>query len=137
MTDKLAQSRVFREVTSELVANGLGFRFQATGRSMLPTIQDGEMLHVRPVAWRSVKVADIVLFRDGAEFKAHRVIRKTGDLLVTRGDSSWQADSAIRRGQIVGKIVAKECAGTGRVVSLGGVKERVVFFARAVRSRIW
>src|SRR5258708_8790440 len=118
MTDERAHSRAFREVTSELVTNGLGFRFQARGRSMWPTIQDGNMLHVRPVDWKSLKVADIVLFRDGAEFKAHRVIRKKGDLFITRGDSSSQADGAIRGGQIVGRIIAKECAPTGRIVFL-------------------
>ena len=45
MSEDRAQSRAFRELAGELVASGLGFRFQAMGRSMLPAIQDGEMLH--------------------------------------------------------------------------------------------
>src|SRR6266568_114740 len=136
MTDERAQSRAFREVTSELVANGLGFRFQARGRSMLPSIQDGDLLHVRPVDWKSLKVADIVLFRDGAEFKAHRVIRKKGDIFVTRGDSSLQPDVAIRGGQIVGKIIAKECADAGRIVPLEGRTARLRFVLSEARRRV-
>src|SRR5207245_1073365 len=64
------------------------------------------------------------------------VIRKKGDRFITRGDSSSQADGAIRGGQIVGRITAKECAPTGRIVMLEGRGARLRFFAAGSRWRI-
>src|SRR5438445_1585872 len=130
-------SRVFWKLAADLVGNGLGFRFQAKGRSMLPTIQDGEFLHVQPANAAKLKVGDIVLFKDGAEFKAHRIVRKLPgtEVFMARGDSGEEADS-IREGEIVGKIVAKECAKTGGVISLGGRGARVRFAAAEGRRKL-
>src|SRR6266568_3736020 len=135
--EERVESRVFGELAANLVGNGLGFRFRAKGRSMLPTIQDGEFLHIQPANAAKLKVGDIVLFKDGAEFKAHRIVGKLPgtDVFKARGDSGEQADS-IRGGQIVGKIVARECAKTGGVVSLEGRGARLRFFAAEARRRL-
>src|SRR5260370_25847 len=135
--EERVESRVFGELAANLVGNGLGFRFRAKGRSMLPTIQDGEFLHVQPTNAAKLKVGDIVLFKDGAEFKAHRIVRKLPgtNVFKARGDSGEQADS-IREGEIVGKIVAKECAKTGGAVSLEGRGARLRFFAAEARRRL-
>jgi hypothetical protein len=129
-----AASGTFRQLTSELLAHGLGVRFQAMGQSMFPAIEDGEILHVEPVNTATLRVADIVLFKNGAGFKAHRIIRKSKNIFVTRGDSGMDADSAIMGEQIMGKIVAKENAETGRLVSLGGPIARLRFSAGKARK---
>ena len=134
MAEDRAHSRIFGALAGELVASGLGFRFQAKGRSMLPTIEDGEILHVCPADWNSLRVADIVLFRDGAEFKAHRVIRRKIDVLITRGDSAVGSGVAIRREQIVGKIVAKESAQMGLTIRLEGLGAHLRFFTSEMRT---
>lgn len=136
MTEDRPHSRAFGELADELVANGLGFRFQARGRSMLPTIQDGEILDVRPVKWTSVKVGDIVLFRDGTEFTAHRVLRRKNDLIVTRGDSGTGVGVGVRGWEIVGKITSKICARTGETVRLEGHAARLRFVASEIRTQI-
>src|SRR5216683_4665989 len=133
--EERVESRVFGELAANLVGNGLGFRFRAKGRSMLPTIQDGEFLHVQPTNAAKLKVGDIVLFKDGAEFKAHRIVRKLPNVFKARGDSGEQADS-IQEGEIVGKIVARECAKTGGVVSLESRGVRLRFFAAEARRRL-
>ena len=133
--EERVESRVFGELAANLVGNGLGFRFRAKGRSMLPTIQDGEFLHVQPTNAAKLKVGDIVLFKDGAEFKAHRIVRKLPNVFKARGDSGEQADS-IQEGEIVGKIVARECAKTGSVVSLESRGVRLRFFAAEARRRL-
>src|SRR5436190_6259179 len=129
MSEERAQSQTFSELAGELVVSGLGFRFQAKGRSMLPTIQDGEFLHVWPANVTALKVGDIVLFKACDGFRAHRIIEKQREMFVTRGDSGLKADHAIRGEQIVGKIVAKECAQTGRAILLEGSVSRLKFFA--------
>lgn len=136
MTQERAASAVFHLLTSELIAGGFGLRFQAKGRSMLPTILDGEIVHVKPVAGDTLKIGDIVLLRSGAEFKAHRIIRKRGELFITRGDAGVDTDGEIRRNQILGKVIAKEPVNSRRLVRLDGVSTRLSFFASEARRWI-
>ncbi len=135
MTEQRLESQAFGELVNGLLASGLGFRFQAKGRSMLPLIRDGEMLHVQRTNAAQLKVGDIVLFRQDSKFKAHRIIRKRKDEFVTRGDAGLEPDGAIQGEAIVGKVVAKECVQSGRTVSLEGLKARYSFVARRVRAR--
>ena len=112
MIEDRTHSAAFSQVADSLLASGVEFRFQACGRSMLPFIQDGEILHVRAVDPKEIRVCEIVLYRDQSRFKAHRVTRKRRNVFTTRGDASLEADPVIRGEQIVGKITAKECATT-------------------------
>ena len=122
----MVATAAFGELAEELLGSRLGFRFQAKGRSMWPLIADGEILHVQPVNTVELKVGDIVLFRQGAKFKAHRIIRKQKKEQDTPGSSrvgtqARNADSAITEGQIVGKIIAKESAESGAKVRLDSI----------------
>ncbi len=130
-----AESSAFHLLTSELIAGGYGLRFQAAGRSMLPTIQDGEVVHVKPVATDTLKVGDIVLLRTGEQFKAHRIIRKRGQCFITRGDAGMDIDGEIRCDQILGRVIAKEPVSSRRLVRLDGMRARLEFFAIEARRR--
>jgi len=129
-------SRIFAQLASVMTTSGLGFRFQAKGHSMLPIVQDGEILYVHPVDPCSIKIGEIVLFRDRDGFKAHRVLQKKQGLFITRGDSSVQADGAVQLDRIIGKVVAKECATTGQVICLQGPWSRLSFFAVVARKGV-
>ncbi len=129
------RSQGFGELADHLLAGNLGFRFQAKGRSMFPVIDDGEVLHVGPANQAKLRVGDIVLFRQNAKFKAHRIISKQNDHFTTRGDAGRDADAAIQRGQIVGKITAKECAQTGATIRLDNLSARINFFAMEARRQ--
>jgi signal peptidase I len=133
MTNDRSNSATFSELARALLNLGISFRFQAKGRSMIPTITDGDVLHVESVKPYGLKLGDIVLYKQGAEFKAHRIIRKRGDLFSTRGDAGVDIDK-IRPEQIVGKVIAKECK--GRTISLSGTIARAEFFWRELRRRM-
>jgi signal peptidase I len=135
MTNDRADSAIFSLLAAELLAGGISFRFQAKGRSMIPTIADGDVLHVESVNPRGLKLGDIALSQQGAEFKAHRIIGKRGDLFIIRGDAGVAID-VISPEQIVGKVIAKECRDSGRVTSISGPKARAEFFWRALRRRM-
>jgi len=135
MTNDVLESAVFHLLTSELIAGGYGLRFQAKGRSMLPTIQDVEIIHVQPVAGYMLRIGDIVLLRNGAEFKAHRIIRKRGQCFITRGDSGVDTDGEIHCDQILGRVIAKELINSHRLVRLDGMRTRLSFFAAEARRR--
>jgi signal peptidase I len=133
MTNDRAESLAFHLLTSELIAGGYGLRFQAVGRSMLPTIQDGEIVHVKPVNRDMLRIGDIVLLRTGEQFKAHRIIRKRGQCFITRGDAGIDSDGEIRCDQILGRVTAKEVVSSGRLVRLDGMRARLGFFAAEFR----
>jgi hypothetical protein len=133
MIEDRRDSAVFQELIAGLAASGLKFRFRARGRSMMPAIRDGEILHVMPADPATIRVADVVLFRDDAGFKAHRVVCKYANIFVTRGDTGIEADGAIRGEQIMGKVVAKECIRTGRVIALHGLGPRLRKFASELK----
>ena len=135
MTDDRPASFLFEQFVGELLTSGYSFRFQAKGRSMFPTIQDGDILHIEPVITRGPAVGQIVLLRKGEEFRAHRVVRKQGDCFVTRGDAGVEDDGEIPRGQILGLVVAKQCSVTGRVVRFDTFAARMGFFLRECRRR--
>ena len=136
MTEPRAQTAVFTEVAGDLLNRGLGFRFQARGRSMLPVIADGDILHIEPARFCSeYRVGEIVLFRIEGKLKAHRVIRKCYDSLFARGDAGITEEGPIHRADILGRVVAKECLSTRSVVPLNGWRERMRYFSAVLRSR--
>lgn len=130
-----AESSAFHLLASELCAGGYELRFQAIGRSMLPTIEDGEIVHVVPVAADMLRIGDIVLLRIGEQFKAHRIIRKRGQCFITRGDAGLDSDGEIPSDQILGRVTAKETLNSRRLVRLDGMKARLEFFAAELRRR--
>jgi len=135
MTNDRADSATFSRMVGELLSSGISFRFRAKGRSMIPTIADGDVLHVQSLNLHRLKLGDVVLFRGGTEFKAHRIIRKRGGLFIIRGDAGVAIDE-IRSEQILGKVIAKECHASGRTISISGTLARAEFFWRELRRRI-
>ena len=67
-------SKLFLDLMGELLRGGTRVRFRANGRSMYPSIRDGEVVMVEPVGPSDVKLADIVLYRSERGLIAHRVV---------------------------------------------------------------
>src|SRR5258706_3411975 len=132
MIEQRPQSTGFGSLARELVSCGKSFRFSARGRSMTPTILDGDILHVEPIA-SPPGIGDIVLFCKGGEFKAHRIVGKAGNYFVSRGDAGMETDGAMRIEEIIGRVVARGHAETGQVRSLNGIRPRMTYFARELR----
>lgn len=95
---------------------------------MVPTIQDGSILHVAPIQGAKLQIGDIVLIRKGAEFKAHRIVSRRGRALITRGDAGVEADSEISCDQALGVVIAVERE--DHRIRLYGVRARLYFLAR-------
>jgi hypothetical protein len=125
MTYLTRRSKIFLDVAAELLSLGYGVRFRANGKSMHPTIQDGETVTVEPVEPSDVKRGDVILYRRGLRVIAHRVevIRRGCSrvaLLFLRGDASDSSDQPVRPEQVLGKVVSVtrgvrriDLAGTG------------------------
>lgn len=133
MSKDLIDSALFSELTHALLAGGAGFSFEAKGRSMWPTIQDGDILQVQRTNWAKLRLGDIVLFKTCDGLKAHRIIRRRGESFVTRGDAGIDVDGEIRREQLLGKVVGMERRSSGQLIPLSNTWDHARFFWRELR----
>lgn len=112
----------FLDVSSELLARGYRVRFRAEGWSMHPTIRNGELITVAPVAPSEVKRGDIILYRLYRLYRrrrgviAHRVVgiertSRGAVCFVLRGDAADSCDAPVAADQVLGKVLAVDRAG--------------------------
>ena len=113
-------SNLLLDLTTELLSQGTTVRFRPSGRSMYPSIREGEVITVEPVRASDVKLADIVLYRSERGLIAHRVVevsnRAAGFSLRAsssqdarvfrlRGDASLRCDQPVAAEQVFGRVV--------------------------------
>ena len=117
---------MFPDLMTELLRRGNRVRFRAIGASMQPTIEDGELITVAPVAPGPVKRGDILLYQSESGVHAHRVVGRVKgtvpllegdcplDHYLLRGDASVSCDAPVRLEQVIGRVVAVQRAGRSR-----------------------
>jgi signal peptidase I len=80
-----------------------------TGGSMLPFIQDGDRVQVS-YGYADVHRGDVVVFRQGGQLIAHRVLRvcrgEARPTFITKGDNSRNFDPPVSAEEIVGRVLA-------------------------------
>lgn len=112
-----SRSEMFLDASHELLRAGYSVRFCAGGRSMFPTIHDGEMITVEPVAPADVKRNDVILYHFQNRLRqgvmAHRIVRiertACGALqFILRGDGMAQCDAPVAEIDILGRVIAVE-----------------------------
>ena len=87
------------------VARAFGkVRLRVTGASMLPAVWPGDVLVVERQDSARLQPGQIVLCLREGELMAHRMIRRTGDCLVTSGDSLLHSDPPVRASEVVGQV---------------------------------
>jgi signal peptidase I len=108
-------SKQFKSLLHETLRAGCAVRFRAFGKSMHPTIRDGEVVIVRPVSPERIVVGDVILAETDRGMVAHRLIRveraaaRRGEpLLILRGDAQATETDTVTVSQVVGKVVAVE-----------------------------
>lgn len=113
-----------QEFLRVVLVKGAAFRFKARGFSMLPFIQDGDVLTVSPPPARQSRPGEVVAFchPETGKLVVHRVLaRRSGDYLL-RGDNALEADGLIPPAHILGRVDRVERR--GRRVRLGQGPER-------------
>jgi signal peptidase I len=137
---------LFLDVSTELLQCGHSVRFKAPGRSMQPTIKEGETITVDPIAPEEVKRGDIILYRTPGGVVAHRVVgieRKMSTqssslsphhLFLLRGDSATTCDAPVAPDQVLGKVIS--VMRDGRNINPYCLKVKTQRLARLIASRI-
>ncbi len=110
MNEAGADSRLFEDLTRELLEKGASVRFRARGASMSPAIRDGEIVLVTPVIVSKLRKDDIVLTKSSVGLRLHRIVLAdaVSNVFVTRGDCGQQHDPPVTDKQILGVVQAKE-----------------------------
>ncbi len=124
-------SKLFLNISAELLGSGYSIEFQATGNSMHPTIKDGEMITVQPLPISDIKAGDVVLYRNQTGVIAHRVVRVERDQLILRGDASQTFDAPVDAHQILGKVISTTRADKKITLNKRGSK-----FLHVLRAKI-
>jgi signal peptidase I len=134
------------ELAAEVLASFGQARLPVTGSSMFPSMQPGDLLEVhRPAG--SIQTGDVVVFERYGKLVVHRVVDRTGDLLVTRGDRVRYPDAPVPAAAILGCVIAIERRGrriAPRLTPLNRIASSVLrytefgtrvalYFARMVR----
>jgi len=108
-------SRLFGELAEKFLRQGTAVRFRAEGASMTPNLQDDEMVTIAPVDSSAVRRGNILLTRDGAQFKAHRVVQVHAmeDRIETRGDAG-RTNQSTCAADILGRVSFSENQASGK-----------------------
>ncbi len=103
----------------DVLKRGAALRVRATGKSMAPFLSGGEILTIKKVPGSSLKMGDVIFYRDGlGEPVVHRIVRIRNDcggrVYSTRGDALICPDDQICDAQVLGKVCVVE-KGSGRI----------------------
>ena len=77
--------------------------FEVQTGSMVPAINVSDLVIVK--LDKSPRIKDIITYKKGNAFITHRVVEAYKETYVTRGDANNTNDEAIKKDQIVGKVV--------------------------------
>jgi hypothetical protein len=136
----MAGSAQFSDVVESLLSRGIRVRFRAAGKSMLPTVRDGEHLIVAPVSSREIVRGDVVLCETWRGPVAHRVeaieTNAAGArLFLLRGDASLSRDRPVPASALLGRVVGVERAGKTLSVAFPGGDFGRIWIAAKMRLR--
>jgi signal peptidase I len=119
-------NQLFVQASTELLRHGKNIRFKAPGRSMHPSIKDGDIITVVPIRSLDVDTGDVIMYRSTHNVIVHRVVRiksNYGDPLLTlRADAFGASDELVTARQILGKVVFVER--NGRSIDIYSIKAR-------------
>ena len=116
------------------------------GTSMLPFLQEGDLVIVRPIAWDELRRGDIVTYRNGDKFPTHRVSNKRADRLSLRCDGRVARKFHVKPDDILGRAEVRFRDGhwitttdpewrRARRRAMARVMARS--WKRALRNRLW
>ncbi len=118
-------SKLLLDLTTELLSQGTTVRFRPSGRSMYPSIREGELITVEPVVASDVTLGDIVLYGTERGLIAHRVVEialRDARVFCLRGDASLSCDEPVAAHQILGRVVGVKRNGCSVALATRGAK---------------
>ncbi len=130
--DCSATTGVLLPIAQEVLARGAKLRFCARGDSMLPFIQDRDVLTITPLFSSLPRLGEVVAFvhPDSHNFTVHRVIRTRGPRYLLKGDSVKTVDGWIYPCSILGRVISVERSGQAVHFGLGSERIAIALLQR-------
>jgi signal peptidase I len=112
-----------------VLGKGASVRLQVSGFSMSPFIKNEDVVTLSPLKNASPSVGDVIAFvlREEDKLRVHRVVGKKGDLYVTKGDNSSEADESVPRQNILAFVTRVERNGKEVFLGLGPERFLIAF----------
>lgn len=79
------------------------FKIRSEGMSMFPLLQPGDSIEFQRISPKQVKINDIVLLYCNETFITHRVVYRSGDGIVTRGDNNPKEDEGVSLEHVIAR----------------------------------
>ena len=115
-----------------VLGKGSPVRFRAKGFSMSPFIKNEDVVTLSPLQNASPNVGDVIAFALQGTDKlcVHRMIGKKGDLFVTKGDNSSEADESVPKENVLGLVTRVERDEKEVFLGLGPERFLIAFLGR-------
>jgi hypothetical protein len=98
-----------QELWLQGLREGRPMRLRALGGSMAPFLRHGDIVTIVPGP--AVRLGDIILTHTTAGLLLHRVVRKSADHIITKGDRLSSLDPPVSNRDILGRAVARDHRG--------------------------
>ena len=105
------------------------------GHCMWPVMCDGDDVLIRKVTLAEIQPGDVVFYQVEGKFYCHRVMKKEGDILITRADRFFKNDHPILHADIFGKVVSKK-GFTGRWTAMDSLGQKCFALLALFASRV-
>jgi hypothetical protein len=100
-----------RAVACELIADALraghSVTIRAQGTSMVPAIWPGDRLTIRPINEAVPAIGEVALTLWDGGLRAHRVIGRIANSVITQGDALEIGDPVVKHTGILGTVVCR------------------------------
>ena len=94
-------------VIEAILGSGAHHRMRVRGHSMAPTIEDGDIVTLAPIADKTSLAGEIIVFArpPDEQLVLHRTLQRGANGWLTRGDNCLTDDGMIPDDAILGKVV--------------------------------
>jgi|GEM_PF-304392 len=132
MTHHLSGSEVLPELVKEVLSKGVECRLQVKGYSMSPFIKDGDMITISPVFGSLPRLGDVIAFihPKAGKLLIHRVVWKSRDAYLLKGESALESDGLINKENILGLVTKVERKGKRIFLGLGPERFLIALLTR-------
>ncbi|RMF93794.1 MAG: signal peptidase I [Candidatus Schekmanbacteria bacterium] len=109
-----SESKLFKELSEEILKRNHILRFEARGGSMHPFIKDRDIIKIKKIDPKKLKKGDIIFFSSNDnKMIAHRIIKIKGSenkplTFLTKGDACTNYDMEVPESKVLGKIISIE-----------------------------
>lgn len=120
LIDLTGEKRI--KIIKTILQKGANYRLQAKGFSMSPFIKNNDYIIISPNTNKKIVLGQITAFvcPQNKKLIIHRVIKISGNKIITKGDNSKQIDIPIQQKDILG--VVKQTTRNNKKINFGITK---------------